>query len=505
MSGESKAVKLAQERLARAQVIAAAGGIEQALETGALPKCIDTTLSEVIVLGLMRQDVRKFITLFGHGSTEIGEILRLYQQAGLVQTYNVRNETEASHAATTLRWVTGEKAAVVTSIGPGALQAFAGSLTPAQNGVGVWYLFGDETSEDEGPNLQQIPKHEQDTYLQMCATMGRAYTLHTPLAVSTAMRRGMNTVDHPHRAGPFFLLMPMNTQPQAMFGFNLEELPSGTIPRLGAAADNGGLYAQAVDALMEAKKIVVRAGGGSREAGAEVVELMELVDAVSVVSPVASGVVPYSHPRNMTVSGTMGSSCGNYAMENADLLIAVGTRFVCLSDSSRTAYPNVKCVININTDPDAATHYGKTIAMVGDAGPTLRNLIAALKGRGAKAPSEPSAWMNACTEQRQAWEAFKAERRNNSTLFDEGWGEVVLTQPAAIKIATDWARANEAVCFFDAGDVQGNGLQTVEDERVGGTFTDTGASYMGFSVSSLLATALTDKPFYGLSLAGDGS
>jgi 3D-(3,5/4)-trihydroxycyclohexane-1,2-dione acylhydrolase (decyclizing) len=256
---------------------------------------------------------------------------------------------------------------------------------------------------------------------------------------------------------------------------------------------------------MEAKKIVVRAGGGSREAGPELVELMELVDAVSVVSPVASGVVPYSHPRNMTVSGTMGSSCGNYAMENADLLIAVGTRFVCLSDSSRTAYPNVNRVININTDPDAATHYGKTIAMVGDAGPTLRQLIAALKERGAEAPSESSAWMNACTEQRQAWEAFKAERRNNPTLFDERWGEVVLTQPAAIKIATDWARANEAVCFFDAGDVQGNGLQTVEDEQVGGTFTDTGASYMGFSVSSLLATALADEPFYGLSLAGDGS
>ena len=505
MSDESKGTKLAQERMIRAQAIARAGGIELALVSGALPQRIDTTVSELIVLGLLRQNVRNYIGVFGHGSTEVGEVLRVYQQAGLVRTFNVRSELEASHAATALRWVTGEKSAVFTSIGPGALQAFAGSLVPASDGIGVWYLFGDQPTEDEGPVLQQIPKHEQSTYLQMCATMGRAYTLHTPLAISTALRRGMNTVDHPHRAGPFFLLMPMNTQPATVSNFNLDELPSGKIPRLAAAADDDGLYEQAVDALMSAQKVVVRVGGGARGTGPELAEFLELVDGVAVVSPVASGVVPYDHPRNMTVSGTMGSISGNYAMENADLLVAIGTRFVCLSDSSRTAYPNAQRVININTDPDAATHYGRAIAMVGDAGPTLQALNEMLTARGAKVQAPPSPWMAACAAKRQEWEVFKAERHSHPTLYDPVWGKKVLTQPAAIKVATDWARANDAVCFFDAGDVQGNGLQTVEDDRWGRTFTDTGASYMGFAVSSLLATAIAEKPFYGLALAGDGS
>jgi 3D-(3,5/4)-trihydroxycyclohexane-1,2-dione acylhydrolase (decyclizing) len=74
-----------------------------------------------------------------------------------------------------------------------------------------------------------------------------------------------------------------------------------------------------------------------------------------------------------------------------------------------------------------------------------------------------------------------------------------------IKIATDWARAQEVVCFFDAGDVQANGFQIVEDEHPGQTFTETGASYMGFAVSALLATGVASKPFYGLALTGDGS
>ena len=58
----------------------------------------------------------------------------------------------------------------------------------------------------------------------------------------------------------------------------------------------------------------------------------------------------------------------------------------------------------------------------------------------------------------------------------------MLTQPAAIKIVADFAKQIGAAKFFDAGDVQANGFQIVEDDRTGDTFTETGASYMGFAV-----------------------
>ena len=114
-------------------------------------------------------------------------------------------------------------------------------------------------------------------------------------------------------------------------------------------------------------------------------------------------------------------------------------------------------------------------------------------------------WLTACAEKKAAWQTFKMQRVLNPILHDDYWGKPVLTQPAAIKIATDWAKAQGAVCFFDAGDVQANGFQIVEDERPGQTFTETGASYMGFAVSALLATGVASKPFYGLALTGDGS
>jgi 3D-(3,5/4)-trihydroxycyclohexane-1,2-dione acylhydrolase (decyclizing) len=113
--------------------------------------------------------------------------------------------------------------------------------------------------------------------------------------------------------------------------------------------------------------------------------------------------------------------------------------------------------------------------------------------------------MAACAAKRREWEAYKAERFRAEALPDATWGRAVLTQPAAIKAAADWARAAGAVSFFDAGDVQANGFQVVEDERPGQSFTETGASYMGFAVSALLATAMARRPFYGVAFTGDGS
>ena len=53
--------------------------------------------------------------------------------------------------------------------------------------------------------------------------------------------------------------------------------------------------------------------------------------------------------------------------------------------------------------------------------------------------------------------------------------------------------------------MQANGFQIVEDDRTGDTFTEAGASYMGFAASALLASAIADKPRYGIAFCGDGS
>ena len=67
----------------RAEAIAKAGGIREAVAAGSVEERADLTLSEALVLGLLRQGVRTFVSVLGHGSTEVGEVLRVYEEAGL--------------------------------------------------------------------------------------------------------------------------------------------------------------------------------------------------------------------------------------------------------------------------------------------------------------------------------------------------------------------------------------------------------------------------------------
>ena len=87
----------------RAAWIADAGGLNAAVDAGRLSEPVTLPLAEALVLGLMRQGVTKYLAIFGHGSTAIGEVLRVYRHHGLVRCWQFRNEVAMAHAATALR------------------------------------------------------------------------------------------------------------------------------------------------------------------------------------------------------------------------------------------------------------------------------------------------------------------------------------------------------------------------------------------------------------------
>ena len=485
----------------RARAIRDAGGVAEALAKGAVPKMIETTLSEALVLGLLKQGVAKYFAIFGHGSTDLGNILRIYEEEGATRTINCRNEVEMAHAATALRWQYDELSAVVTSIGPGAMQAFAGSLAAASNGVGVYHIYGDETTYGEGYNMQQVPKEEQGAFGRMTAILGGSYVLHTPEAIRDALRRGALAVNHPYRAGPFYLLLPLNTQP-ARLTVNLAGLPERPALAKMAPADDAALD-DAAATIVRASKVVIKAGGGTRGHDAALRHLAEASGAVVVLSPGSTGVLPDGHLQNMHVGGSKGSISGNYAMAEAELLIAIGTRAVCQADCSGIGYRNARAVININGDLADALHYNNTLALTGDIGVIAERLAEKLKALDTK--KNKGLWLAACAAKKAEWAAYKKQRFECPPLHDDVWCKPVLAQPAAIKTVADFARSIGAAKFFDAGDVQANGFQIVEDDRSGDTFTETGASYMGFATSALLASALVERPRYSIAFTGDGS
>lgn len=489
----------------RAKIIAKNNNdLNQCIDKNVLPNNIDVSLSEGIILGLLKQNVRKYFAIFGHGSTDFAEILRIYEEQGVTKTYNFRNEVEMAHAATALRWQYDEVSAVVTSIGPGALQAMAGSLAASSNGVGLYHIYGDETTYGEGYNMQQVPKREQDIYGKITALMSESHVFHTPESIRDGMRKGYLKTKHPYKAGPFYFMLPINTQPKIIKGLNLL-----TLPGKDSLEVKNNLN---VDQIKEFEKlinkydnIVVKAGGGSIKFSKELTKFSEHLNIPVVLAPGSLGVLPDVHENNMHVGGSKGSISGNFAMQNAKLLISIGSRSVCQSDCSGIGYPNAEAVININADLADMMHYNNTLGLNGDIGVILNQLNTAIETKKINRSNTKQSWIEDCRKKKKEWSDFKNRIYTNEVLKDEAFGRDVLTQPAAIKLAVDFSNKNKCVKFFDAGDVQANGFQIAEDQDPFDTFTETGASYMGFSSSAILASAIADKPKYPISFTGDGS
>ncbi len=497
---------LDKDRQDRAKAIKQSGSIKIAVESGKLPQFMDITLSEAVILGLLNQGVRKYIGIYGHGSTDLGNALRIYEDAKLIKTYNVRNEVEASHIASAMKWQYNETCAVFTSIGPGAMHAIAGSLTVLSNGLGVYYLFGDETTYNEGPNMQQIPRMEQELFLKLTTAMGNSYCLHTPEAVFTAMKWGNVTVNNPKHSNPFYMLLPMNIQGKIIKNCNLLEFPEKTKPPKQVTYDERR-FEEAVNMIRKYKKITIKIGGGAKDIPTKPLqELILRTGSVFVHGPNVPGIIPYDDPINMTVGGSKGSLSGNHAMENCELLIAIGARSVCQWDSSGTAWKETKHIININTREEDVLHYNRTTPLLGDAEEVILRLNKKLKENGIdKSSNKDSVWVKECKNKKKEWEAFKQQRYDKQTIYDEKWGRELLTQPSSIKIVCDFADKVKAVKYFDAGDVQANGFQIVQDNEPNQTYTDTGASYMGFAVSAIVSCGIADKPTYSIAFTGDGS
>ena len=484
---------------ARARAIRAAGGIERRsprapCRSWSTPRC-----RKALVLGLLKQGVRKYLAIFGHGSTDLGEVLRIYEEEGVTRTFNCRNEVAMAHAATALRWQYGEIPAVVTSIGPGAMQAFAGSLAAASNGVGVYHIYGDETTFGEGYNMQQVPKEEQGLFGQMTAIMGRSYVLHTPQALRDALRRGALTVNHPYRAGPFYLLLPLNTQPARAHASISPRCRSGpSLPPLAPAADDADrarprkLIAGTRKRRHQGRRRHARprrggaAPGGSRRRRRGALARLDRRAARRACAEHACRRLEGLDQRQLRHGGSRAADRHRLARGVPGRLLRHRLQEGASTSSTSTAIsPTPRTTTARSRSSATSRAVAERLAAQARSRSTGRRQQARLARRLRRQEGRMG---------RLQARALRGRRRSAT----RSGSAPALAQPAAIKIVADFAKEIGAAKFFDAGDVQANGFQIVEDDRTGDTFTETGASYMGFAASALLASALADKPRYGI-------
>ncbi|MDW8035126.1 MAG: thiamine pyrophosphate-binding protein, partial [Candidatus Korarchaeum sp.] len=246
--------------------------------------------------------------------------------------------------------------------------------------------------------------------------------------------------------------------------------------------------------LLKAERPVILVGGGVRLAGAyeEVLALAEMLKVPVVTTLMGKSSVPSSHPLVMGVAGMHGRPEADAALANADLVLAVGTRF---SDRTVGRFEEIskKVIVHVDLDPsELGKNVRTSVPIVGDAKEVLRMMINLLSRVEILRDERYLSWLN--------------EIRKEFERSLEEWAK-------SFKGIVPWLalRTLRRVMPADSITVTGVGSHQMWTELhwdvlVPGTFiTSAGLGTMGFGIPASLGAKIAARHRKVLCVDGDGS
>ena len=347
--------------------------------------------------------------IFGHGNVAgLGEALHGIGDA--LPTYRAHNEQAMAHAAIAFAKASRRQRmmACTSSIGPGATNMVTACALAHVNRLPVLLIPGDVfANRRPDPVLQQVEDFGDGTMsANDCFRPVSRYfdRLTRPEQIMPALYRAMAVLTDPADCGPVTLAFCQDVQAEAYDypgSFFAERVHYIRRPRPDEREID-----QAVRELLGAKKPMIVAGGGVLYASAEA----QLADfALRRNIPVAEtqagkSALAHDHACAMGAIGVTGTKAANDLAQDADVILAIGTRLADFTSGSRSLFGNpARKIIGLNIQAfDAAKHCG--LPLVADAGAGLTALDtrlgtwAAPESWMAKARSGKADWLKAAGE-----------------------------------------------------------------------------------------------------------
>ncbi|GHB20244.1 3D-(3,5/4)-trihydroxycyclohexane-1,2-dione acylhydrolase (decyclizing) [Pseudovibrio japonicus] len=433
--------------------------------------------------------------IFGHGNVAgLGEAL--YHAQDTLPTYRGHNEQGMAHAAIAYAKASNRRRAmaVTSSIGPGATNMVTAAALAHVNRLPVLLLPGDVFStRAPDPVLQQVEDFQDgtvsvnDTFRPVSRYFDR---IQRPEQLLTALPRAMAVLTDPVECGPVTLAMCQDVQAEA-YDWPVSFFKERTLHFRRPAPDADEL-ATAVAAIQAAKKPMIIAGGGVHYSLATD-ELKSFAEAHNV--PVAEtqagkSALPWDHELNLGSVGVTGSSAANAVAEEADLIIAVGTRLQDFTTGSWALFKNPeRRILQLNAASyDSGKH--NALPLVCDARVGLQALTQKLGGW--KAATDGA--------------SFRAEwlsALDKATAAPEGGNEL----PTDAQVIGAVQRASDAdttvVCA--AGGLPGELHKLWKTDKPGGYHLEYGYSCMGYEIAGGLGVKMAKPDSEVIVMVGDGS
>jgi acetolactate synthase-1/2/3 large subunit/sulfoacetaldehyde acetyltransferase len=443
---------------------------------------------QAAVAALQAEKVEHVFGLIGSATMEMFDAL---YDAREINFIGVHDERTGTHMADGYARASGRAGVVLAGQnGPGATNLVTGLAQAYAAFSPVVSIAGSLSSA----HVYRDAFQEVDQQALFKPITKKTWTVTQTERVPEMFREAFRTAMTPRR-GPVQINLPRDVLSGVTEFADLQSPQSYRAQNAPVAADD--VIKQAAGILREARQPVIVTGGGIKNTGghADALALAEALNAPIILAPGHGDAIPFEHPLNAGQMGPRGNVVASRLAQEADVILALGTRLGF--NSTFYSYDNINQqakIIQVELEPTAIGRYFPiTLGIWADARATARQLCDEL-GK-AEARAEVDAWTRAYIEERQS---YLQQRDANAE------SEAHPIQPSGLYKELRAVLPKNAAITMDAGTLCLQATDALNYWEPPGLFTPLDFGLVGFSFACGLGVKLARPDKSVVSLMGDG-
>jgi len=452
-------------------------------------------VSDYIAKRLAECGVGHVFMVTGGGAMHLNDSLG---RAGKIKCIFNHHEQACAIAGEGYARVTGKLAVVNVTSGPGGLNALTGVMGQWTDSVPVLYLSGQVKKETTirscpGLGLRQLGDQEVDIISVVKPITKFAVSVQEPREIKMLLDKAM-AIAVSGRPGPVWLDLPLDVQGAFVDEKSMPAYKNEAKDLASSKNEVDAKICTAMELLKGAQRPVLIAGNGIRVSGARH-KFLALIEKLKI--PVLStfngfDLIPSNHPYFIGRIGTLGSRSGNFALQNADLVLSVGSRnnIRQISYGWKTFARHAKKIV-VDIDPVELKKptLMPDVAINCDAGYFLK---AALKN--VNHLPDWRWWLSWCKERKSKYPPVSLNDQKSKAVNPYYFVEQ-LTMAVKKDDVVVAGNASACVVLFQAGVVK-------EAQRI---FWNSGCASMGYDLPAAIGACLANGRKNTVCLTGDGS
>ena len=401
-----------------------------------------------------------------------------------------RHEQGAGHAAEGYAKASGKVGVALATSGPGATNLVTAIADAHMDSVPCVFITGQVRTELIGTDGFQ----EADVTGITMPIVKHSFLIQDPREIPRTIHEAFH-IARTGRPGPVLVDIPQDLS-RADIPYEPIDLDKISLPGYQPTTEgNAKQIRLAAKALAHARRPVIYGGGGVINANAaeEFRQFCTSDNFPVTLTLMGLGALPGDHPQFLGMLGMHGTRTANYAMDEADLIVAVGARFDDRVTGKLSEFAPRAKFVHIDIDPaEISKNVPAHIPIVGDAKKVLPKLTAEYRALGAD-PKRLDAW----------WERIRGWQKKYPLRYDETPdGEI---KPQRMIETLYEVTGGDAIITSDVGQHQMWTAQYYKFKRPRQWINSGGLGTMGFGLPSAMGAKVARPDETVVCVAGDGS